>query len=358
MKDYEVIYINGKKWIYLLGTLTSETEVETVVEKKVTITGKIDEKTNIPSVVETYNCYDIKRFHLEYENENEKYAYETFGYNVLIIGTLEESILEDENNSDGKNENLEKKAEFEQKVEVETKVEDPTKEDPVKNSSEKTSKQKSEAEEDSKLKNLENKEVKLENQNGNNIDNEKNNIDKEKIAEEDKKIEENKNEKSSNEEQTKCVKEDTIIVHYMIDSPDISGKGIVCLNGKLQVARRIVSVPIPFIFLPRNKVKFPTNVSSMLSPCFEIENDPSFVYCISENMNNQSQEREVDPDEDEQIIPSIEVFLPNAGGYDEDVPAFYVGTDPDCIKSRENNKKFTFKGRQVCRRVYIEDSSV
>ena len=58
---------------------------------------------------------------------------------------------------------------------------------------------------------------------------------------------------------------------------------------------------IPFIFLPRNKVKFPTNVSSMLSPCFEIENDPSFVYCISENMNNQSQEREVDSDEDYEI---------------------------------------------------------
>lgn len=321
MKDYEVVYINGKKWIYLLGTLTSETEVETVVEKKVTITGKIDEKTNIPSVVETYNCYDIKRFHLEYENENEKYVYETFGYNVLIIGTLEEN-LEAENDISKKKEVLEKEIEPKQKIKVEKLV----KEKSVEIDSEEIKKEKSEADE---LKN-----------------NDENDI------------EENKEEETFNEEQTKCNKEDTIIVHYMIDSPDISGKGIVCLNGKLQVARRIVSVPIPFIFLPRNKVKFPTNISTMLSPCFEIENDPSFVYCISENMNNQSQEREVDPDEDEQIIPSIEVFLPNAGGYDEDVPAFYVGTDPDCIKSRENNKKFTFKGRQVCRRVYIEDSSV
>lgn len=232
MKDYEIIELEkivpvktGKNiesrkikenWIYLTGTITSRGE-----QKKV--------QKSLPSKIDTVFDYDIKTFKLEYENPNEEYAYETYGYNVFIVGKL--------------------------------------------------------------------------------------------------------------------IGEDKIKVRLMMDSPDITGRGVVCLNRTVQIAQRVVQVPFPFIYLPMDKVKLPSDISRMYSPCFEVPYDSNALYCISLNAESQ----QTDGTKTEQI-PTIEIFLPNANGYVSESPAFYVGLDKNAVLVRRNNTKITFKGKHVCSR--------
>lgn len=232
MKDFEIIELEKitsvktekgvesrkvkENWIYLTGTIVLENNQKEI-------------QKNLPGKIDTVFNYDIKTFKLEYENPNEGYLYETYGYNVFVIGRL--------------------------------------------------------------------------------------------------------------------IGEDKIKVRLMMDSPDVTGRGVICLNKLVNIAQTVVRVPFPFFYLPMDKVKLPSDISRMYSPCFEVPYDSRALYCISLSAGSNQMD-----DQEAERVPTIEIFLPNANGYVTESPAFYVGLDKNAVLNRRNNTKITFRGKHVCSR--------
>lgn len=218
MKNYEIVSVSGRngkleEWIYLIGTLKSYNEVETVYE---------EDELN----------YAVAKFSLSYKYPNKPYLYETFGYNVLIIGKL----------------------------------------------------------------------------------------------------------KSPNE----------ILVHLVFDSPDVTGKGIVCFSKCINNEY----VPIPFLYLPMKEKdsQISKNLCRLKSPFFTLQKDidVDFIF-LDERGNSLSRED----------FKDIHIILLEAGGYDIEAPAFYlgIGKNPVTIKKEKIKKNadvyentLVFKGKQVCKR--------
>ena len=215
MKNYDIVSTINKdgiteEWIYLVGTLLSEKEIETVCD------------------------YKIVKYNLSYKYPHKEYLYETFGYNVLVIGKL--------------------------------------------------------------------------------------------------------------------YSENEIIVHLIFDSPDITGKGIVCLTKYINNEY----IPRPFIYLPmREKDKqISKHLCHLKSPFFTLQKDIDMDFIFIDEMGNHLSKDD---------FKEIDIILLEAGGYDIGSPAFYLGLDKDAVTlKKEKIKKnsdiyenvLVFKGKQVCKRKF------
>lgn len=132
---------------------------------------------------------------------------------------------------------------------------------------------------------------------------------------------------------------DAIEVVYMCDSPDVTGKGIVCLNESIQIGGIYEYIPVPFVYLPMNidKEQISQDLCRMKSPSFELKNnsDMQFYYNGNRKMGEDCK---------------VEIILLDAGGYDIEAPAFYIGVGENPVTARANGSIVTFKGKQICKR--------
>lgn len=139
----------------------------------------------------------------------------------------------------------------------------------------------------------------------------------------------------------KCVSNKKIIAKVMFDDPDVTGIGVVSLNGIInkETSGEYIQVPFPFAYLPLKKRK--VEQSYTRSVC------PLVVYDGKGTAFLNSFESELDA-----VVSRFEFSFRNAYGFDEKAPALYICENRGGVRMRKtpDGNVVNFLAVQVCRR--------